>query len=372
MSVVQRTPDVVTEVNLLFGMPHVDFAPELSAGVFGPYRNLGIIDTAAWQKDLADLILPTSQAGLQRIVSKIVQVTGSRIAVGVFNWEDTNMRYILGGASETQIAAASVVVTREEYNLSDDYRDFLALLHGNLTAFATLEPALVSDEEVGTQATGGFAAGFGSTIGDFALDWKIALVTDIVSYEEIAPGGGVTERVGDLVVGSPPVPVSGEIGIENLAAADGGKILYFGGEEPADGTAIRVTYEPSFAQVENTDFAVDYTEGRVGLISTIDGAGDELRTGQPMMATYTYTEPGHITFNPLTQTSFAGKARLRHLTDIGKNIIWPIPKVALLVTGDPLEFNKENYALAQLVLELLDNGGAAPYGTFQSYGDQTP
>jgi len=372
MSAFPRPSDVITEEFLLIGMPFVEFALKNANGTYDPYRNLGIIDAAEIQKTLNPQELRSSQSGLSVLVRELVQQFDSKLQVQMFNFEPANMRLLFGASSPTTVASGTPTVTGDPFNLTDDNQDFL-----DLTEQLVVEPItgvsaeLITLEEVGTQAVGGQVAGFGETLGDFALDWKVEVVGDISSYIETTSAGVQTERVTDLIFGNPPVPITTEIGVNVGAVANSGQLLYFATEAPADGVSITVTYEPSWTFVENTDFVVDYKQGRVRMLVDFDGASDELMSFQPMEATYDHTEVAHTKLDVFTNFEFQGKARVRLLTDVGINMVWAIPKTNIRLTDDAFAFSKDNPGLGTLLINLLDNGGTYPYGIMEVY-EETP
>jgi hypothetical protein len=373
MSVVPRPTDITTEQNLLIGMPFVEFAVKNSNGTYDPYRNLGIVDAAELQKTIEPNQLRSAQSGTSILVRELVRQFDSALQVQVFNFEPDNMRLFFGASSITAVSSGTDTKTGDPFTLTDDNQDFLDLEESLISEPITAVSAeAIVLEEVGTQATGGQAANFGEVLGDFALDYKVNVLGDITAYIETTAAGVATDRVaaGDIVVGDPPVPISGEVGINNTANTNSGKILYFTGEAPADGVSITCSYEPSWTFVENTDFVVDYKEGRVRMLVDFDGATDELRSYQPMEATYDWTVVEHSEIDPFTNFEFQGKARIRLLTDVGINMIWAIPKSSIRLTDDAFAFSRDNPGLGTLLLNILDNGGSQPYGIIEVYEEQ--
>jgi hypothetical protein len=374
MSVVPRPTDSTTEQNLLIGMPFVEFAIKNANGTYDPYRNLGIVDAAELQKTVDPNQLRSSQSGISILVRELVRQFDAQLQVQLFNFEPENMRLAFGASTLTLISSGTPTKTGDPFTLTDDNQDFLDLSESLIDEpVASVSCEAIVLEEVGTQATGGEVANFGETLGDFALDWKpLAAATgnDVTAYIETTAAGVATDRTADLVGGNPPVPAPGEIGINDTLVVNAGQILYPAGETIADGTSITVSYEPSHAFVENTDFVVDYKEGRVRILQTFDGAGDALRSYQPMEATYDYTEIAHSEIDPYTQFEFQGKSRVRLLTDVGINMIWAIPKSSIRLTDDAFAFSRDNPGLATLLLNILDNGGSQPYGIMEIYEEQ--
>jgi hypothetical protein len=373
MSSFPRPSDVITEENLLIGMPFVEFALKNSNGTYDPYRNLGIIDAAEIQKTLDPQELRSSQSGTSVLVRELVRQFDAQLQVQMFNFEPANMRLLFGASTATTVVAGTPTVTGDPFNLTDDNQDFLDLTEQLLDEpITSVSCDTITLEEVGTQATGGQAANFGETLGDFALDWKIEDATvDVTSYIETSAAGVANDRTADLVGGNPPTPAATKIGINDTAVANSGQIIYPATEAPADGTSITVTYEPQWAFVENTDFVVDYKQGRVRMLVDFDGATDELKSFQPMEATYDHTEVAHTKLDAFTNFEFQGKARVRLLTDVGINMVWAIPKTNIRLTDDAFAFSKDNPGLGTLLINLLDNGGTYPYGIIEVY-EETP
>ena len=371
MPVVPRPTDIKTEENLLIGMPFVEFAVKNSNGTYDPYRNLGIVDAAELQKTIEPNQLRSAQSGTSILVRELVRQFDAALQVQIFNFEADNMRIFFGASAITAVSSGTPTVTGDPFVLTDDNQDFLDLEESLITEPVTaVSCGAIVLEEVGTQASGGEVANFGEVLGDFALDWKPLDHLDVTSYIETTAAGVATERVADLVGGDPPVPAPGEIGVNDTLTVNAGKLLYPATETIADGTSITVSYEPSHVFVENTDFVVDYKEGRVRILQDFDGAADALRSYQPMEATYDHTEVAHSDIDPFTNFEFQGKARIRLLTDVGINMIWAIPKSSIRLTDDAFAFSRDNPGLGTLLLNILDNGGSQPYGLIEVYEEQ--
>ena len=350
-SIETRPSDALTPDNLLIGMPYVEFRPANTSGGYGPYRSLGIIDSAAIAKTLENATLKSAQSGIDVIVREIVRSFEGRLRVSTFKFDADNMQLFLASATQVQTSAGTAVATAEAVTLGAAYDQWADLGFGLLTAFTTLAPATVTEEAVGT---GDGASG--TTSGDFALDFKVNAAIDITSLT--VAGTPIT-----VVAGAPG---GGQVGVVTGTGATGGYLDF--DTAPADGAAIVATYLPDFTLVENTDFVVDYSGGRV---RRVESAVLATRDNQPVLATYTYTTFDGIELTPFTQFTFNGMARIKLLTDVGINMIWPIPDVSLKITDSDFEFNKEEFAAGELELTLNNDTTApsAPYGTAIVYDE---
>ena len=365
MSVQPRPIDTITVDFLQLGMPFIEFAPALQSGAFGPFRNLGIVDTAEVAKTIELATLRSAQSGVSVKVRELVRQFDAQLNVGLFQHSPENMQFMFGSESLVDVVAnPAASVVGDPFRLTDEPQDFLDLgnqLVDEATVVVTADSII--DEAVGVGAGGTF----GETQGDFALDFKIFAIGDVTSYIERL-GGVDTERVTDLVAGG--APMAGEIGIIIGAVATGGEITYPGGEAPAVGTEIIVDYEPTFAIVLNTDFSTDPIPGRVRIFS-FNGGVDEFRNFQPMEADYDHIEVDHDELKPFTQFVFSGRTRVRLLTDVGINIIWTITSSSVRVTDDAFTFNRDEFQVTPLVIDILDAGGTDRFGTLELF-PETP
>jgi len=138
---------------------------------------------------------------------------------------------------------------------------------------------------------------------------------------------------------------------------------------PPNGAAIVATYTPSFSGADfllNTDFFVDPLVGRIRFFDPTGASNSPFRTtgdNQPMLVGYDYSQNAANDLVPFTQNVFEGKATIKHLTDVGINFIWQIPSASIRITDDGLTFDAADFASAVLVLNILNAGGSAPYGT---------
>lgn len=365
MSVQPRPTDILTVDFLQLGMPYVEFAPSLGSGAYGPYRSLGVIDSAEIAKTLELVTLRSAQSGVSVKLRELVRQFDGVLNVGLFQHTADNMQLLFGSSVLNAVSAdPAASVVGDPFVLTSDAQDFLDLanqLVDESTVVVTADE--IALEQVGT----GQGGTFGETTGDFALDFKINVIGDVSLYQE-TNGATVTDRTGDLVAGS--TPGAGQVAIVTGAVATGGQITYPAGEAPASGVIIEATYEPTFAFVLNTDFAVDPKPGRVRMFN-LDGATDELKSFQPMEASYDFNQLDHSELQPFTQFVFAGRTRIRLLTDVGINMIWTVPSSSVRVTDEAFTFNREDFQVSQLAIDLLDAGGTSRFGTMEVY-QETP
>lgn len=351
-SILTRPSDTLTPDNLLIGMPFVEFAPKLSSGGFGSFRDLGIIRSAALQKTLEVITLRDSRSGISEKIRELVRQFDASLVVTTHKFDKQNLQLFLAAKSVTDINAGTATATNETVTLTDDPKNWADLANSLVQTFTSLEPAQISDEAVGT--------GDGSTL-TFNLDFKVNATGDVSS---LTVGG--TERSGDLVSGTSPS--AGQIGLVTGTGSDSGKLTFPSGEAPADGDAIVATYTPSFSLTENTDFSVDYPGGR---IRRIDIASDKLKDNQPVDATYDYETFDGAKLPPFSQFVFEGKARVRLLTDVGINLDWEIPVVNLRVTDTEFAFSEDDFATGELALQLIKDSTQPdkPYGEAKVYDE---
>jgi hypothetical protein len=151
------------------------------------------------------------------------------------------------------------------------------------------------------------------------------------------------------------------------ASATSGNLQYFTGEGPAAGTTLQATYTPSFTFTNGTDYLLDPFEGRIRFLAGLN----KVKAGQTLLADYSYTQVASTQMSPFTQGAFQGRATVKQLTDIGINFIWTIPSASIRITGDSLAWDDENYATGTLAMDVLNNGGCDPFGTWVQY-PETP
>jgi hypothetical protein len=323
-SVITRPSQPLTPDNLMIGVPYVEFGEETAPNVFSSYRDLGIINEAAILK----LILGSAT---------LVAQTGGDVAV-------TNDKVYLPAFPDWG-------------ELTNTIKDQA------LGSWTDLDASAITGEELGT-ATG---TPFGETTGDFQFDFKIDTGDVAASCVIYHDGVDVTTLGFSLVDGTSPLTT--EIAIEEgNAGATGARLTYSTGEGPADGVVVSADYTPTPTLTENTDFIVDYQYARVRAISA-GGAGEWLMENQPIDCDYTTTLFAGDLIRPFTQPTVEGRARVRLLTDVGINLVWPIPSVSLRINDDDFAFSKEEFATGSLTLTLNDDGSSDPYGVCQVYDE---
>lgn len=364
MSVEPRPADTTTVDFLQLGMPFVEFAPALVGGGFGPFRSLGIIDSAEIQKEVELATLRSAQSGVSVKIRELLRLFEASLAITTYAHTPENMQLIFASSTLTPVSGGALAVVGDPYQLTDDPEDFLNLSNANLQE-GTVVPTAdeITDEAVGT----GQGGTFGETTGDFALDFKIDAIVDVSAYVETT-AGVPNDRTADLVAGT--TPMATQIGIVIGAVATGGEITYPAGEAPASGVVITATYEPGFAFVLNTDFTTEPKQGRIRHLA-FNGGTDALKNFQPMEANYTYDAIDRNDLLPYTQFVFSGQTRIRLLTDVGINIRWTIPSSSIRITDDPFTFNRDEFQASALSLEILDAGGAIRFGTMELF-EETP
>jgi len=360
-SVIARTADEITEDFLCLGLPLVDFAFELASGGFGAYFGLGIPESTEVQKAMQVAQLRNSQSGTSKLIRELVREFDASIQVGTFRHSGANMQLMFASATLIDVASAVVVVTNDPFRLTTDDQTFHDLARQRIVeAITAVECAPIVAEDVGT---GDGTTGDGS--GDFSLDFKPLLVADVtsvtvagVAYTPIAVGTAAAGKEVEVVIG---------------AIALSGDLQFFDGGAEVDVTgAILATYTPSHTFVENTDFVVDYLNGRVRLLSH-DQAADPCKDNQPMQADYSYNEADYEEIEPFTQFVFPGRARLRQLTDVGMNIVWSVPKAQARMTEDAFTFNRDDFTVSNVLLQLLEDDAdpTQPYGNIRLYREGT-
>lgn len=364
MSVQPRPTDTTTVDFLQLGMPFVEFAPLLPSGTFAPFRSLGCIDSAEVAKAVELVAFRCAQSGVSILVRELVRQFDATLNVGLFQHSPPNMQLLFAANSNVVVSGGVTAKVDDPYNLTDDDRDFLDLSEGNVVEPLTgTSAAEITNEQVGTgDGTSG------DTSGDFALDFKPFIVGDVTDVD-VAGTTFTAIATGAAAAGN-------EVEVEVGATAVSGDLQFFVGGVAANVTGlIQSTYEPSFAFVENTDFVVDYNEGRIRFLGGIEDPAvpgtDPLKFFQPMEASYDFDEVDHNNLNPFTQFVFQGKTRIRLLTDVGINIIWVIPNTSVRITDDAFVFNRDEFQVSTLAITLLDNGGLAPFGVMEVY-EETP
>ena len=367
MSVQPRPTDTITVDFLQLGMPYVEFAPSLGSGAFGPFRSLGVVDSAEIAKTIELATLRSAQSGVSVKLRELVRQFDAVLNVGLFQHSPENMQFMFGSATLVDVVSdPALSVVGDPFVLTDDNEDFLDLAN-QLVDESTV--VVTADQQV-LEAVGTGDGVLGPTTGDFALDFKISVIGDVTLYQETT-GTVVVDRTTDLVAGA--APMAGEIGIQVGATIPSGEITYAAGEAPASGVIIEATYEPTFATVLNTDFTVDPSPGRVRLLDfeTTTPNTEPFRQFQPMEASYDFQEIAHDDITPFTQLVFQGQTRVRLLTDVGINLIWTVPSSSIRVTDDAFTFNRDEFQVTTLVIDLFDAGGSVRFGTMEIF-PETP
>ncbi len=361
MSIETRPVDLLTRTHGLLGTPFVEWAFALAGGGFGSYRQLGIIEAAELAQAVTHADMRDPRSGTSQLVRRHTREFDLTFNVTSKKFDGANLQLMLLSAALRNVAAGTATATDDAFQLTDDAEDFVDLSNALLDEpLTTVQAAQVVLEKVGT----GQGIGFGDTQGDFSLDFKPFVIGDITSWIEtpLATGVGV-ERVSDLVAGG--APITTEIGVVVGASATSGEITYFTNEGPLAGTTIEVTYQPTHTFTENTDYFVDPKVGRVRVLFSTNKAS----ALQPMEATYTYNQLLSEEIDPGTQLTFPGRARVKHLPDIGVNLIWPIPKASIQASGDAFTFNPDEFAGQSMQITLEHDGTSTPYGTMEIYDE---
>ncbi|MCP4868276.1 MAG: hypothetical protein GY898_06110 [Proteobacteria bacterium] len=365
MCAVQTRPaDIVTEDFLYLGLPVIEFAFELSTGAYGAYFGLGIPDSAEVQKSLQLAQLRNAQSGTSKLVRELVRQFDATIQVGTFRHSGENMQLMFASASLADVSSGVVAVTDDPFTLTTDEQDYLDLSNQMLVEPMSAGPEC---EEIVDEAVGTGDGTTGDASGDFSLDFKPLDHLD-VSALTVAGVPFTPIAVGAAAAGN-EVEVTDYVDSQPLA----GDLQFFVGGVAADVTGdIVATYQPSHAFVENTDYVVDYKGGRIRMLNT-ESATDALKVNQPMRADYSYNEADHQLIKPFSQFIFAGRSRIRMLTDVGANLIWTIPKSQVRLTEDAFVFNRDDFTVTTLALQLLEDTTSAtdPYGQMEVYREGT-
>jgi hypothetical protein len=284
-----------------------------------------------------------------------------------FNFKANLAQYIFASSSVTPVVAdatASVVGEQVTHPTTLPFGTFLDLANGGIVESTVAVTAdEIVDEAVGT--------GTGAA-NNFQLDFKVKALTDINSFGGITVGGVLYTAiaVGANAAGNEVEVVIGET--DGAHPTGSGSLEFFVGgttTPPANGAAIVAGYNPSFSGADfllNTDFFVDPLVGRIRFFDPTGANNSPFRTtgdNQPMLVAYDYSQNASNNLVPFTQNVFEGKATIKHLTDVGINFVWQIPSASIRITDDSLTFDAADFASAVLVLNILNAGGSAPYGT---------
>lgn len=357
MGSIEARPNIndQTANNLLIGMPFVEFAPKLPSGAFGSFRQLGIIDSANITKTIETVALRSAQSGIDQLVRELVRSFEARLVVNVFEFSGDNMQLFFASSSRTQNSAGTTSVVDETVTLAASAPDWADLANAlvQLTPTPVVTPSAIVDEAVGTgDGTSG------DTSGDFSLDFKPLVVGDVTSvtvgvdsYTPVGVGAAVAGLEVEVVVGT---------------GATSGDLQFFSGGVATNVTgAIVATYTPSHTLVENTDYVLDYSGGRIRRPDNSTTVA--LRNSQPVDVDYDYQTFESNVVEPYTQFVFEGRARVKLLTDVGINITWTIPLVNVRITDTDFAFNREEFASGELSFTLVDDGTTTPFGTLEVF-----
>ncbi len=350
----------IDKINLFIGMPFVEFAPkDAVTGLFGAFRQLGCIDSSALAKEIEIASFKCSQSGTSVLIKELVQSFEARLNVGMFNFDVNNMQLFFASADIVALTAGAVAITSpdEIVNLPADlgWSD----LQKQIDTKQDVLPSVVTAEAVGT---GDGLAGSGAVSGDFSLDFKVFAVADLatitvagVPYTPVAVGAGASGNEVEVVIGT---------------GATSGDLQFLTGTDVATDVTgdIVATYTPTFTLVENTHYVIDYLNSRIRHIS-IDEATTLLRTLQPVEVNYTHQQASGSVIRPFTQFVFEGRARVRQSSDVGINFDWTIPLVNVRLTDDDFEWSRDEFAIGNLSVTLVDDGTADPFGTFTHYDE---
>lgn len=356
-SIETRPVDDFTIDNVLIGMPFVEFGAADGVGGFGAYRNLGIVDAASVEKVVEVISLKTAQSGTDKLVREVVRSLEARLIVSIFNFNPENMQLFFASSTLTAISGGTTAVVDEVVTLGVDVFTWADLANLGLTVFTDADPAQITDEIVGVGD-----GTLGDGVGDYALDFK---PNDVAEVTSITVAGVAYTPVG-LTLASTGLEVEVTDYVDDTTNA--GDLQFHSAGVPVNVTGeILATYKPLHTLTENTDYAVDYADGRIRPLAI--GATDKLKASQPLEVDYTYTSFTGQQVKPFTQLTFTGRARLRLLTDIGINIIWNIPSVTVRLTDTAFAFSREEFGTGEVSITLQDDGTATPFGTMDVYDE---
>ncbi len=357
MSVQQRPIDLITRTHGMLGTPFVEWGFSLAAGGFGSYRELGITEGAEIAQTVSHADMRDPRSGTSQLVRRHTREFDLQLNVQTKKFDAANLQLMLLASGITTVTAGLQAVVDEVVFLTDDEDDFVDLANSSIVESSMgVTPAPITLEAVGT----GQGGTFGEVQGDFALDFAINVVANVSLFRTTTLAGVVTNFTVVNVA-----PATGEVEIEEGAAATSGEITFFGGEAPAVGDVIEATYESTLTITDNTDVFYDPKFGRVRcLFST-----DKLRPNQPIEVTYNYNALDHERISPGTQLTFPGRCRIRHLPDAGVNWIWEIPQCSIQASGDAFSFTADEWNTHTIQITLENDGTSDPYGVNQIYDE---
>lgn len=361
--------DTITIDNLLIGMPFVEFTPVVS-GVAQQPVNLGVIDSAELAKELEELALESSQSGTRVTLRELITKVDPEFNIGTFNFAAEILQFSLGSGTLTPVVAdAAAVVTNEEVTTTADPLDFLALNQIDINGGSVVvTAAAVVDEQIG-DTTGSL----GATSGEFTLDFKVFAVADVTRIDFVDSVGQITTFTPIAVAAA---AAGNEVEVVVGTGATSGDLQFFVGGVATDlaaGGRVEGDYEPSFTLTEGIaaadDFTTDIKNGRIRVIheATKATGTQVIIAGQGVFVDYTFSQKASTDLKPFTQTTFAGSARIRMLTDVGINFLWTIPSAQIQVTDDALTFADDDFTVGTLTLKVLDAGGTDRFGTLSHF-----
>lgn len=360
MPIEPRPSDEFTRDHLLVGFPTIEFTPTLSTGLPGVPVELGILASADLVKEINYITLERGDAGFLTVDREIVSRLRPSWEVSTYNIRSDVAKYVFGSDVVTAIVAdPAASVVNEPFTLpsgANAERMFVNLANGDIDE-ATFVGTSITCAPITAEAVGTGDGTTGDTAGDFSLDFKPLIVGDVtsitvggVAYTPVAVGAAVAGLEVEVAVG---------------ATATSGDLQFFNAGVATNVTgAIVATYSPSHAFANLTDYVVDPWLGKIRMLN-IDGATDALKSGQPMLADYSYNRKAGWTLQPFRENQVNGTAIIRHLPDVGSNFKWTIPSATVLLTDDNLTFGAENFATASLRLNVNDAGGTNRFGTMQ-------
>jgi hypothetical protein len=355
MAIEARPVDLLTKANVFIGMPFVEFSPALTGGGYDSYRQLGIVETAALEKAIETIQLIDSRSGVQVTDREEVSSLDITMQLAMFKFDPDNLRLFLGSADQTTVSSATVAIVNERVTVLASDR-FAPLQRGRIISVTGLNSAAIVNENVGT----GQGGTFGEVQGTFELDWAVKVIGDVTSIT-------VAGIARPTVAGA--APAAGQIGVIVGASATSGELTFPVGEAPALGAAIVANYTPSFLFADfilNTDYTLDNYQGGIRFL-----LNTRFRAGQPIDVDYSYTNITRVDLRPFTQLTFAGRARIKQLTDLGINFIWEVPSVQIRITDDDFAWSADGFATGNLALRILNAGGTQPFGLWSTY-PETP
>ena len=370
MPLEQRSPDTFTRDWLLLGFSKIEFTPRV-AGILGTPVDLGILSSQELAKEVNLLTLPDGSAGTVSVNRELLSSLEPSFNLSTFNFRKDVAQYIFGAPSLTDVTAdAAASVTAEQITIpvgTDAARTFVPLVNGDVS---DVDANLTLTSQEITEVIAG--DGTGDSSGDYKLAYKPFVFGDVTAATQTTTATGALVRTFSIV--DTTSAGATELGVDDGVVATSGDLDMF--QTMPVGDQLNVTYTPSHAFVEDFDAAdpdmlLDPLLGRIRFpnldtFATPDGTS-ALRAGQPVSLAYLYNRRAHTTMKPFTQGGgvFEGMATIKHLTDVGINIIWTVPAASIRIDDNALTFGSDDFAVGTIVLNILDAGGTDRYGTIQ-------